>query len=267
MRRTLYDIAALIARVIVGVIFVAHGWQKMSIGWGPISNGFTQLGVPLPQLAAGFTMVAELLGGVLLILGLLTPLAGLALVLVCVGAAVFVHGRNGVFVDEGGWELVGGLGSAALLLAAGGAGRFSLDHLMFGRRRERAHEVAPAPSGEWYGGAESSASAGPESPPSPASGSLEGWPRSAEPTQELPTRAPKHGREGQPGPEERGGAGWPEQGRPREGEPGGGDWPGQEGRPRDGEPGGEPPYRQEPPPGEEPPYRQEPPGEEPPPRS
>jgi putative oxidoreductase len=154
MRRVLYDLAALITRLLVGVVFVAHGWQKMTAGWGRITEGFTEMGVPLPQLAAGFAMVAELLGGALLILGLLTPLAGAALVIVCIGAALFVHARNGVFIGDGGWELVGALGSAALLLAAGGAGRFSLDHLLFGRRTERARRAAdsgyPAPAAAWY---------------------------------------------------------------------------------------------------------------------
>ncbi|MFI0418071.1 DoxX family protein [Spongiactinospora sp. 9N601] len=155
MRRWLYDIAALIARLIVGVIFMAHGLQKIRAGGvGPTAAGFAEMGVPMPQIAAGFTMAVELVGGALLILGLVTPLAALLLAVVCAAAAIFVHARNGIFISDGGFELVGGLGSAVLLLAAGGAGRFSLDHLIFGRRRERrrreADEVTP---GAWYGGA------------------------------------------------------------------------------------------------------------------
>ncbi|WP_225878919.1 DoxX family protein [Spongiactinospora rosea] len=156
MRRWLYDIAALIARLIVGVIFMAHGLQKIKAGGvGPTAAGFAEMGIPMPQVAAGFTMAVELVGGALLILGLVTPLAALLLAVVCAAAAIFVHARNGIFISDGGFELVGGLGSAVLLLAAGGAGRFSLDHLIFGRRRERrrreADEVTP---GAWYGGAE-----------------------------------------------------------------------------------------------------------------
>ena len=156
-------------------------------------------------------MVAELLGGVLLILGLLTPLAGLALVLVCVGAAVFVHGRNGVFVDEGGWELVGGLGSAALLLAAGGAGRFSLDHLMFGRRRERAHGWPPRPraNGTAARSRRPSPSRRRRRPPAPwKAGPARDRPRSCR-------RAAEHG--GRPGPEELGGGAAGSGGRPPSG--------------------------------------------------
>ncbi|PZG38891.1 hypothetical protein C1I98_23970 [Spongiactinospora gelatinilytica] len=121
MRRWLYDIAALIARLIVGVIFMAHGLQKIRAGGvGPTAAGFAEMGIPMPQVAAGLTMAVELIGGALLILGLITPLAALLLAVVCAAAAIFVHARNGIFISDGGFELVGGLGSAALLLAAGG---------------------------------------------------------------------------------------------------------------------------------------------------
>ncbi|MEU9833843.1 DoxX family membrane protein [Streptosporangium sp. NPDC048047] len=137
MRRSLYDVAALIARIVVGVVFVAHGWQKLTGGGaGATAAQFAGMGVPLPEASAWYAIVVELIGGILLILGLLTPLAGLLLAIDMLGAVLFVH-RRALFVGEGGFELAGALGSAALLLAAGGAGRISLDHLFFGRRRER----------------------------------------------------------------------------------------------------------------------------------
>jgi len=95
-------------------------------------SGFAQMGVPLPQLAALVTTVVEIGAGALLIVGLLTPVAGLLLV-VLLGALFFVHWSKGVFVDDGGWELVGALGSVVILLATAGAGRFSLDRLLFRR--------------------------------------------------------------------------------------------------------------------------------------
>lgn len=132
MRRALFDVAALIARVVVGVIFLAHGLQKAGDLDGT-SSGFAQIGVPLPQLAALFTTVVEIGAGALLIVGLLTPVAGLLLLVVTLGALFFVHWSNGVFVDDGGWELIGALSSVVILLAAAGAGRFSLDRLLFRR--------------------------------------------------------------------------------------------------------------------------------------
>ncbi|SDI32603.1 putative oxidoreductase [Sinosporangium album] len=144
MRRTFYDVAALIARVAIGVIMVAHGWQKVSKGYGAVSQMFQASGIPLPGFSAGFAMIVEVVAGVLLILGLFTPLAGLLLFVVMLGAFLFVHGRHGIFVSEQGFELVATLGVGALLLAAAGGGRFSLDHLIFGRRaeRRRAEEAA-----------------------------------------------------------------------------------------------------------------------------
>ncbi|MFF5208324.1 DoxX family protein [Streptosporangium sp. NPDC000396] len=137
MRRLLYDLAALIARLALGVILLAHGWQKANTGFEAVAADFAGAGTPAPRLAAAFTMLTEFGAGSLIILGLLTPLAGAMIAAVMLGAFVFVHGRRGVFVTSGGFELVAALGSAALLLATAGAGRFSLDHLIFGRRRER----------------------------------------------------------------------------------------------------------------------------------
>ncbi|WP_063767756.1 DoxX family protein [Streptosporangium roseum] len=147
MRRLLYDLAALIARIVLGVVFIAHGWQKLSGGGiGAAAADFTAMGIPMARVAAAFAIVVELGGGILLILGLLTPLVALLLAADMIGAFVFAHMRKGVFVSEGGFELVGALGSAALLLAAGGAGRISLDHLIFGRRRDRRRESENTPA-------------------------------------------------------------------------------------------------------------------------
>lgn len=140
MNRVLFDLAALISRVTIGVIFVAHGWQKWQNGIDATSTMFTQAGVPLPELAAGFTTVAETVGGAFLIIGLLTRVAALCLLVVSVGAIAYVHSWNGIFVANNGWELVGALAAACLLFVVLGAGRISVDGIfrsMFGKRAER----------------------------------------------------------------------------------------------------------------------------------
>ncbi len=137
------DTALPLARVAIGAIFFAHGWQKLFTNTvDGTAAFFDQVGVPLPTLSAWFATIVELVGGGLLIIGLAVPIAGLLLVADMVGAYLFVHAGNGIFVTDNGYELVLALGAASLLLAALGAGRFSLDHVVAGRSRSRATATA-----------------------------------------------------------------------------------------------------------------------------
>lgn len=125
------DVTLLVTRVALGVVFVAHGWQKFT-EWGldGTAAAFGQMGVPLPTVSAWFAAVVELAGGAALIAGLAVPLVGLLLAIAMIGALVIVHAGNGVFVSAGGFELVLTLAAAALLIAVSGAGRFSVDRLI-----------------------------------------------------------------------------------------------------------------------------------------
>ena len=130
------DVALLIARIGLGVIFIAHGWQKLvTNGVEGTAGFFDSVGVPLPTLSAWFATLVELVGGGLLVLGLGVPVVGLLLAVDMVGAWLFVHRGNGVFVTDSGWELVLALGVASLVLAAVGAGRYSVDHALTSRSR------------------------------------------------------------------------------------------------------------------------------------
>ena len=124
------SLALLIARIGLGIVFVAHGWQK-----------FDEMGVPAPELAAYFATFAELVGGAALLIGAFTAVAGVLLVLDMLGALLFMHIDKGVFVTEGGFELVVALGVGALLVAVFGAGRYSVDGLL-GRKIGRAGALA-----------------------------------------------------------------------------------------------------------------------------
>ncbi|GHJ48398.1 membrane protein [Catellatospora sp. TT07R-123] len=125
------DLVKLLARLGIGVIFFAHGWQKLfDLGIPKVTAGFRAMGVPLPGLSAWFATFVELVGGALLVLGLFTPIVGLLLAVDMLGAYLTVHIGHGLFVSEGGAELVISLGLGALLLAAVGAGRYSLDHVL-----------------------------------------------------------------------------------------------------------------------------------------
>ena len=129
------DAALLVARLVLGVVLVAHGWQKFAeFGLGGTAEAFAGMGIPLAPVAAVFAAVVELVGGALLLVGAATAVAGVLVLLNMLGAALLVHLGNGVFVTDGGWELVGVIGALALVLAAVGAGRFSVDHALAARR-------------------------------------------------------------------------------------------------------------------------------------
>lgn len=132
------DLALLIARIGIGVVFVAHGWQKFfTNGIDATQQAFDAMGVPLPEVSAIVAAVIELVGGFALIAGVATPIVGILLFLDMLGAFFTVHVDKGIFVSEGGYELVLVLGVASLLIAATGAGRLSVDGL-FTRRTSTA---------------------------------------------------------------------------------------------------------------------------------
>ena len=134
------DIAMLIARIILGVVLFAHGWQKLMInGIADTYGQFEKLGIPLAIVSASFTSFVEFVGGVLIIMGALTTTVVALDLVVMVGAAGFVHVTHGIFAKDGGWELVGVIVAVELALAAFGPGRYSVDDLVVRRRaRERA---------------------------------------------------------------------------------------------------------------------------------
>ncbi|MCT1884425.1 DoxX family protein [Dietzia cinnamea] len=130
---TLRDAAILLARVGIGVVFVAHGWQKFfTLGLARVGEQFAGYGIPQPEVTAAIVAGVELVAGVALVAGLLTPLAGILLGVDMAGALYFVHAIHGPFVTQNGWELVVALGVGALLIAAVGAGRFSIDRVLGG---------------------------------------------------------------------------------------------------------------------------------------
>lgn len=141
------DVALLVARILLGVVMFAHGYQKMIInGIGRTTEGFESLSIPLAIMSASFVTMVEFAGSALLILGALTPFVSACNLVIMGGAAFFVHAKNGIFVADGGWELVGVIGAGFLMLAACGPGRFSVDHLVANRQRADREALARAQS-------------------------------------------------------------------------------------------------------------------------
>jgi putative oxidoreductase len=119
------DAGLLIIRVVLGIIMLVHGWPKVTNLGGTI-EGFTGMGIPLPALAAVFATVAEVGGGLLMLLGVLTDIAGLLFTIDMLGAITFVHAKNGFLVSEGGVEWPLALVAMALGIALVGPGRYSV---------------------------------------------------------------------------------------------------------------------------------------------
>lgn len=127
------EIALLLIRVVVGATLAAHGAQKL-FGWfgghgiagtaGFVESLGFRPGRPYAWLLGG----AELIGGLALVLGLLTPLAATAVAAVMVGAIAAVHKDKGFFSQAGGYEYPLVVAVVALALAFAGPGSYSLDH-------------------------------------------------------------------------------------------------------------------------------------------
>jgi putative oxidoreductase len=128
-----------VLRVVLGATFLLHGWQKFS-EWtiAGTQASFVQMGVPAAELAAPVAAVLELVGGLMLLLGLGTRVVAALLALDMLGALVLVHLPAGFFAANGGVEFVLLLAAAAALFALAGAGRWSLDHVIAAKRRSAA---------------------------------------------------------------------------------------------------------------------------------
>lgn len=131
-----FDLGIAILRIVTGVIFVAHGAQKVFLlGLDGVTAGFAQAGIPMAGVVGPLVALTELAGGAALLIGFLTRFASLGLSLVMLGALFFVHLAAGFFLPAG-FEFVLMLIAALSTLALAGAGAFSVDRALAGRRVE-----------------------------------------------------------------------------------------------------------------------------------
>ena len=121
------DVALLVIRLAVGVIFAAHGSQLLfgALGGPGLSKTVEMMG-PVGYLVA----IGEFFGGLGLIFGFLTRFSAASLIVIMIGAIVKAHWKHGFFLDKGGFEyniaLIGLL--AAILIA--GPGHYAIGRLL-----------------------------------------------------------------------------------------------------------------------------------------
>ena len=123
-----------ILRVVLGVIFLVHGWQKLfGFGFHGVASFFASAGVPLPAITSVIVTLVEFLGGLALLLGLFTRWAATLISIDMLAAILLVHLKNGFFNQKMGFEFPLSLLAAGICLALTGGGAVSLDGMLLKR--------------------------------------------------------------------------------------------------------------------------------------
>jgi putative oxidoreductase len=130
------DLGLLVIRLVIGVLFIGHGAQKL-FGWfgghGLKGTGgwFESIGMKPGVTMALLAGLAELVGGLLFALGLLTPLAAILIAATMFMAIVKVHGQNGLWATSNGYEYNLTLLAVAIGVALIGPGQYAVDAFLF----------------------------------------------------------------------------------------------------------------------------------------
>jgi putative oxidoreductase len=122
------DISLLLLRVTAGVIFAAHGAQKLFGVWGGKGLAATveQMGTPLGHLVT----IGEFFGGLGLIVGFLTRFSAASLIVIMIGAIALVHGKNGFFLQQEGFEYNLALIGLLLPILIAGPGKYAVGRFL-----------------------------------------------------------------------------------------------------------------------------------------
>ncbi len=123
-----------VMRVVVGIVFLVHGGQKLFVwGFGGVAAFMGQVGIPAPMLAAVVVTLVEFLGGLALVLGLFTRWVAIPLAINMGVAILTVHLPAGFFLPNG-YEFALTLLAANVALALLGSGQASVDGFLERRR-------------------------------------------------------------------------------------------------------------------------------------
>lgn len=129
------DLALLVLRAVLGGFFLVHGSGKLfgafgRGGLGGFTDLFEQLGLRPGRPLALLAGLCEFVGGMLVLIGFLTPLGALLIAITMLVAIARVHGKNGFFNTDGGMEYNLALIGIAVALVLAGPGAYSLDGAM-----------------------------------------------------------------------------------------------------------------------------------------
>ena len=125
-----FDSALFLLRTVFGLFLAFHGINKVKNGIAGTAGWFASIGMKWPGLQARTAAATEIGAGMMLAVGLATPVACAAIVATMLVAIITVHWRVGffIFLPNGGWEYCASIIATAAALAISGPGRFSLDH-------------------------------------------------------------------------------------------------------------------------------------------
>ena len=121
----LHDITHCGLRASIGVIFIVHSLKKFDPSW---QEWLISIGIP-PEMQLPIAL-AELIGGILLVVGVLTRVTGAVFAVILLGAIFHIRWENGFFVSKGGWEWDLVMLAVVLAIIAAGPGRISISHLV-----------------------------------------------------------------------------------------------------------------------------------------
>jgi putative oxidoreductase len=109
----------------IGAIFIVHSLKKFDPSW---QEWLSSIGLP-PEMQLPIAL-AELIGGTLLIVGVLTRITGAVFAGILLGAIFHIRWENGFLVSQGGWEWDLVMLAAVLAIIVAGPGRVSISHLV-----------------------------------------------------------------------------------------------------------------------------------------
>jgi putative oxidoreductase len=136
------DRGLLLVRLALGLVFVMHGWMKLTVFGVAGTAGFmASLGIPLPTVNAVIIIAVELVGGLMLAAGAGTRVVGALLSFSMLVAVITAHAANGFFLPNG-YEFALTMALVSLAVVLTGAGQYSVDARLFGRTAVLAPEMS-----------------------------------------------------------------------------------------------------------------------------